>query len=347
MFSLEAIKAKHGDCLLLHWGNNSNHKVALIDGGPDTVYPNFLKPRLQELAEQRGKKELELTMVSHIDDDHINGILALTRDIADGDAPADIGLLWHNSLEGLLDQKITGGTAEVTAAANAVRTQSKDLWAQKVLASVPQGQELFVFARRHGISDTMNDPFAPLIICKPNQKTEKIAALAVTIVAPAATEVELLRKKWNQLRKRDITAAFDDRSVYNLSSIVVLCEFKSKRILLTGDARGDKILEGLETKKLLKNGKIHVDLLKIPHHGSQHNATKKFFQKVTADAYVVSGDHVKFPNPHKETMKWLADARGADHYIIYCTYPLPYMREIFGEKLRVPKDSETSVVAAL
>ena len=177
MFSLEAIKAKHGDCLLLHWGNDSNHKVALIDGGPDTVYSNFLKPRLQELAEQRGKKELELTMVSHIDDDHINGVLALARDIEDGDAPADIGLLWHNSLEGLLDQKITGGTAEVIAAANAVRTRSKDLWAQKVLASVPQGQELFVFAKRHGISDTMNDPFAPLITCKPNQKTGKSPGL--------------------------------------------------------------------------------------------------------------------------------------------------------------------------
>ena len=63
----------------------------------------------------------------------------------------------------------------------------------------------------------------------------------------------------------------------------------------------------LETKKLLKNGKMHVDLLKIPHHGSQHNSTKKFFQQVTADIYVVSGDHVKFPKPHKDTMKWLAD----------------------------------------
>jgi beta-lactamase superfamily II metal-dependent hydrolase len=347
MFSLEAIKAKHGDCLLLHWGNHSDHRVALIDGGPDTVYPKFLKPRLQELAEQRGKKELDLTMVSHIDDDHINGILALTRDIEHGDAPADIGLLWHNSLEGILDQQITGGTAVVTAAANAVRTQSKDLWAQKVLASVPQGQELSIFAKRHGIADTMNDPFAPLIICTPTQVSKKIAGLAVTVVAPAAAEVESLRKKWKQLRKKGITAAFDDRSVYNLSSIVVLCKFESKRILLTGDARGDKIIEGLETKRLLKNGKLHVDLLKIPHHGSQHNVAKKFFQQVTADVYVVSGDHVKFPNPHRDAMKWLADARREDDYTIYCTYPVSYMSEIFGKKLRVPRANETSLVANL
>ena len=68
---------------------------------------------------------------------------------------------------------MTGGTAEVTAAANAVRIKSKDLWVQKVLASVPQGQELFVFARRHGISDTMNGPFSPLIICKPIRRPRK------------------------------------------------------------------------------------------------------------------------------------------------------------------------------
>ena len=61
MFGLEAIKAKHGDSLLLHWGTNSNRKVALIDGGPDTVYTKFLKPRLEELAAERGKKAVSYT----------------------------------------------------------------------------------------------------------------------------------------------------------------------------------------------------------------------------------------------------------------------------------------------
>ena len=47
-------------------------------------------------------------MVSHIDDDHINGILALSRNIGEADAPADLGLLWYNSLEGLLDERFVG-----------------------------------------------------------------------------------------------------------------------------------------------------------------------------------------------------------------------------------------------
>jgi beta-lactamase superfamily II metal-dependent hydrolase len=58
-------------------------------------------------------------------------------------------------------------------------------------------------------------------------------------------------------------------------------------MLLTGDARGDKILEGLEKVKLLKpRGKMHEDILKVPHHGSSRNMEPIFFERITADHYV-------------------------------------------------------------
>src|SRR5262249_29724412 len=123
MFALEAVKAKHGDCLLLHWGKENDPKIALIDGGPDTIYAKYLKRRLESLAKERKKNKinLDLTMVSHIDDDHINGILALADDIENGNAAADINVLWFNSLEGLLNDKIADGSkAQVTASIGAL-----------------------------------------------------------------------------------------------------------------------------------------------------------------------------------------------------------------------------------
>jgi len=353
MFALESIKAKHGDCLLLHWGKSNaaaDHKVALIDGGPDTVYPNFLKPRLRALAAKLGKTtvKLELTMVSHIDDDHINGILDLADDIENGtDAPAEIGLLWHNSLEGLLDQKIDKAAAKkVTAALEGSPPSSNNLWYQKVVASVPQGQQLHAFAKRQGIQAKMNAPYQPLVMLS-TKKNAAVAGLSLTVIGPRPVELEQLRKKWKQLRKKSITAAFSDPSPYNLSSIVVIAKFGEKRALLTGDARGDHMLEGLKQKKLLKNDAIHVDLFKLMHHGSQNNSTKDFFKQVTADTYVVSGDNVKFPNPHKKTMQWIADVRDGEDYVVYCPYELDYMRTIFGNKLITPKDGETSVLAEI
>ena len=99
-------------------------------------------------------------------------------------------------------------------------------------------------------------------------------------------------------------AAYVDKSVPNLSSIVVLAEAGGKRMLLTGDARGDKILEGLRARRPAgrpaRTSKMHVDLLKVPHHGSANNLDDDFFERITADHYVFSGDG-EHGNPERET----------------------------------------------
>jgi ABC-type transporter Mla MlaB component len=354
MFILEAIKAKHGDCLLLHWGTDDDPGLALIDGGPNRVYAEFLKPRLEELASQRGQNplKLDLTMVSHIDEDHIAGLLDLAEEIENQDASVRIDLLWHNSLEGLLDEKIQGPSSNVTAAVGSRFPGLQDShspWMQKVLASVPQGQELHAFAKRMGIYDTMNAPYHPLIIADPRERAADIKGLQITVVCPASAEVEKLRKQWVKLRREGITADYTDRSPYNLSSLVVIVEYEKKRMLLTGDARGDLILQGLRQRNLLRNDNdtIHFDLLKLPHHGSSNNVEEDFFRRITADTYVVSGDYVRFLNPNEDAMRWLAKARDGADYTVCCTYDLPHMRSIFGNKLRVPDGNNSSVKAEI
>jgi hypothetical protein len=354
MFTLEAIKAKHGDCLLLHWGTDYDPKLALIDGGPNRVYAQFLKPRLMELASQRGQTplKLDLTMVSHIDEDHIAGLLDLAEEIENQDVPVQIDLLWHNSLEGLLEERLEGRSSNITAAVSSRFPGMQDdhnPWMQMVLASVPQGQELHAFAIRMGIYDTMNAPYHPLIIADPLQRPADIDGLSLTVVCPAAAEVEKLRRKWVKLRKEGITADYSDRSPYNLSSIVVVAEYEGKRMLLTGDARGDLIIQGLRQRNLLlnDNDRVHFDLLKLPHHGSNNNVEEEFFRRVTADIYVVSGDCIRHPNPNEDAMHWLATARDGADYTICCTYDLPHMRRIFDNKLRVPDSNSCSVMAQI
>jgi metal-dependent hydrolase (beta-lactamase superfamily II) len=70
------MRAKHGDCLLLHCGTSDDPRMILIDGGPSGIFNSTLKPRLAEIATTLGMDTLplDLVMVSHIDDDHINGI---------------------------------------------------------------------------------------------------------------------------------------------------------------------------------------------------------------------------------------------------------------------------------
>ncbi len=57
---------------------------------------------------------------------------------------------------------------------------------------------------------------------------------------------------------------------------------------------------------------LHVDLLKLPHHGSDRNVTPAFFEQVHADHYVVSADGVAHHHPHEDALRWLVESRGAD-----------------------------------
>ena len=93
-------------------------------------------------------------------------------------------------------------------------------------------------------------------------------------------------------------------------------------MLLTGDARGDHIINGLENANLMSGGRIHVDVFKIPHHGSSRNADLALYEKITADHYVISanGEH---ENPDPETFEWIAKARGDDPYTIPPDNPWP------------------------
>jgi hypothetical protein len=115
-------------------------------------------------------------------------------------------------------------------------------------------------------------------------------------------------------------AAYLDKSPYNLSSIVVLVRQGDRRMLLTGDARGDQVLTALDAAGATEGGRIHVDILKLPHHGSIRNVDDDFFERITADHYVVSADG-KHGNPESETLDKIAASRAPDdEYTIHLTY---------------------------
>src|SRR6188508_1678246 len=112
VLSFEVRRARKGDCLLLHYGSKASPKLMLIDGGPGSVFTPQLRPRLDEIRTARGlgasdALDVDVVMVSHIDDDHINGILQMTKKLSDQERDGDPQFLtsktlWHNSFDDLL-----------------------------------------------------------------------------------------------------------------------------------------------------------------------------------------------------------------------------------------------------
>ena len=374
IFTLEALKAAYGDALLLHYGDPKSPGLVIIDGGPRGVYPSVLKPRLAGLMKnpkrlKDGQLPIRLVMVSHIDDDHVNGILAMANELVDqsGQRPYRIESLWHNSFDDLLGNGAQEMAASLEPFVGKVLSTGalpkgapiRHAHTGLVMASVGQGRDLRLAAEKLGWD--INKEFKGKLVRFGKTGAKPIAlgspgGLTFTVLGPREAKLEALRKEWDkQIKKMGVAkdaaraAEYADNSVFNLSSIIVLAESpgkggKRRRMLLTGDARGDHILEGLEAAKLLVDGRCHVDLLKLPHHGSNRNMEKDFFRTVIADHYLVSSNGEKFDNPDKDTLEWLAEARrGTGPFTVHLTYPVEEFK--FKKRKAIQKELKAFVDA--
>lgn len=376
IFSLDVQRARKGDCLLLHYGTREDPGLAIIDGGPGQVYRPHLKPRLGQIRQARSiapeaPLAVDLLMVSHIDDDHINGILEMTRELvlardSHRPLPLKVRSFWHNSFDDLVgnspDELLSAVTASFGAAALSGEPDMEGLdpAAAMVLASVAQGFRLRDDARK--LNFRLNPEFqGRLVMATPDsQPVDMGRGLNLMVAGPMQADLLALQKDHDAFLKarRDdkpaaaSLAALTDNSVANLSSLVLLAEVEEKRILLTGDARGDKILKGLELTGLMKEGgTLHVDILKMPHHGSDRNVDPDFFQRITADHYVFSGNG-EYGNPERSTLQMLLDVSLGRELTVHLTYPLgeidanrqeDWEKEQEKEKARQKKNPDVAV----
>ncbi len=327
LFTLEALDAKQGDALLLHYGDSSDPRLIVIDGGPAGVFARSLGKRLDELRQSRHDPlPIRLVMISHVDDDHIRGILDLTDQIerrADQGQPPRyvVDDVWFNAFDDVV------GNVEV-AAFRSGSPPPADLGegardAAATIASVGQGRTLRDRANRLGLR--VNGGERLLV---DGVQSDMGDGLTLQVLGPSRTRLKEFQAAWDEeVRKKGWAvepsmaevAAFLDESPTNLASTIVLAWFDGKTILLTGDARGDDVLEGLRNAGLLGSSSLLVDVLKLPHHGSDRNVSTYFFRKVRARHYVVSGNG-EHENPDVSTYQMILSARGNAKYTIHSTY---------------------------
>lgn len=371
-------RADPGDCVLLS-GDDGTH--FLVDGGLEGSYRSGIAGSLNYLARQ--DETLDLVCVSHIDGDHIGGVLQLMEDVAawrvydfqqdSGNTvfprpvrprPPEVRGLWHNAFrdlvqdnEGLIEDQLVANAQIANMNPNIVppevSAQAQDL--ADMASSVRQSLRL---RRRIGpdqLRIPVNQPFdGGLIFGAQDAPTTQVGSMSVKVLGPRLDELEELRREWNEWLKthQDIVAELQEQaedeaealpieegdltlsyllglasemgnrdavSTPNLASIVLLVEEGDRSVLLTGDGHADDVLEGLAARgELDENGRRHVDVLKVQHHGSEHNIHQEFCEAITADHYIFCGDGAHH-NPELnvvrlilETRMRLAEERGLD-----------------------------------
>jgi len=309
---------------MLQSSNGSNSTSILIDGGPSQTYKKNLKPTLDMILKE---KKLDLVILSHIDNDHVLGLLDLFEAVirekeSGGSKVLKVSGLWHNSFSDLI--KSNGDANKLMRnlfSSNqffAIENDSKmtDLPALSALKGISEGRDLTKLAQNLNI--TINSQFGgDLISAKKDDKVIKLQNLKFYILGPTQKNLEKLRKIWDSwLRShtQEFAAKYHealqilDASITNLSSVMFLVESEGKKILFTGDGVGSDIVEFLSEKQMLNSeGRLHVDILKVPHHGSERNVSKDFFDRITADTYVLSANG-RDDNPSLSTLEFIIES---------------------------------------
>jgi hypothetical protein len=94
----------------------------------------------------------------------------------------------------------------------------------------------------------------------------------------------------------------EDISVTNISSLSFLIEYDGKRMLFSGDAIPSDIVQTLSDMGYSKQNKLKIDVLKVSHHGSRNNTSTELLEMVECKKFLISTDGTRYGHPDKETL---------------------------------------------
>lgn len=342
MFRIELLPAAHGDCIWIEYGERDDdvHRI-LIDGGPAHTYPVLLD-RIRRLP--AGHRHFDLLVITHIDADHIEGVIRLLQDAQALQLTFD--RIWFNG-QPQLNQVPDPAGPQLGAAHGEIlgmligdyeaRTKTSVWNAQlpgKLAGFDPKDGKLSAVTLPGGCELTLLSPdFERLLELKDRWNDElKKAGLE-------SGDVNTLREYLESSRGLRPLAHFElpdpddldiadepsklgrskgepgadaefgsDGSLANGSSIALLLTYPAAapkvKLLLSGDA-WPSVLEA--SINLLAPGKEKLALsgFKIPHHGSVANLTPALLAKLNCRQYLISTSGAVFRHPHSRAVALL------------------------------------------
>ena len=137
-----------------------------------------------------------------------------------------------------------------------------------------------------------------------------------------------------------------DTSTTNLTSIGLLFEFAGKRIILTGDAADGRLVASLRPRAAAAGGRLHVDILKVAHHGSDHNLSKDLLDLLECDRYLISTSGARHAHPDDVTMARILKYGGRRKELVFnyrsraAPWDVETLRQRFGYTVRAPADQQ-------
>jgi glyoxylase-like metal-dependent hydrolase (beta-lactamase superfamily II) len=358
MLRLEILPARYGDCIWLEYGSNPVRRI-LIDGGAPGVYKRALKPRLQRLSDE--EREFELLVVTHVDYDHIRGIIELAQD---NDLPFKARDVWFNGYRHLPQPPgppvLAGKHGELLTdiiLKNGHSWNGHGFEGNAVV--IPESGELPRIAFDEGLTITLMAPTIPMLAdlredwetsCQdinitPDELEDARAEGRFALLGEEEPPPERIRPNVEQLLRETYT---EDHSAANGSSIALLIQYGDYSALLAGDAHPGTLVESIEK---LGDRKLELDLCKLPHHGSRGSVSSQLIQHLDCENYVFSSNGDQFRHPHPEAVARVIEY-GGDKPKLWFNYRSDEtllwdddtLRNAYGYETHYPQDEKTGLL---
>lgn len=277
---VEILQAGTGDSIWI----SDKKKNIVIDGGKSS---SAIMARYNQLPQD---ENIDLLVVTHIDSDHIAGIIALVEHIKERGEIERLKQVWFNypKKEDSGEYSINEGNKLSDSFCRIEGLNWCNNTSEMIGGTIQIGDmKLYVLAPDHDVANEY----------KPKEADELGAGIA----------------DWNVSLESLIGNVNDDdldEGGPNSQSIVILLECNEKKVLLPGDCTPKELYNALHNYNSTKRQPITLELMKLPHHGSMRNITKEIMTEVKCVNYVISTNvNNKYCFPHKETIAKLINYR--------------------------------------
>ena len=286
-----------GDGIYIRFlGDDGLFHNVFIDGGTEKgdIYLTTLKKEIKALKERN--ENIDLWIITHIDNDHIGGLLRFIKDkVLFAQIDFTKTRFWFNYSNWDYDTGIKIDNFK----------------------SVKQGITLRNFLNKNALLSQFITDELQLV---------NFYGAKFSILSPNRENLEALIRKWKKAETKIVEketsvhkasiqndyavkiADFElseielDKSPENASSIALILEYKNKKILLLADSHPLVLENSLLKLGYTKENKLSIEYMQVSHHGSKLNTTDGLLELIECNNFVVSGDgYNKYSLPNKKT----------------------------------------------
>lgn len=318
MLILRMLPARQGDCLWIDYGPPKAPHHLVVDGGPEHSDVLLAEVRRRLAASPTGKLHIDLMVVTHIDNDHIGGVLRLIENWPEG---LSLGDLWFNGYRQVLTaQADLLGTAQADRL-SALLERSALPWNRafggKAVTIAPKG-ELPAFEREDGLRLTLLGPDPPsLKRLKKEWKTAKSGEPAPNEADSRPDDILGRKDSWPPDISKLASSPFEtDTGAPNGSSIALLLDYKKKRILLGADAFAGQLLAALD-RLVPAEERVRLDACKLSHHGSKKSTSKELLRRLNCKRWLISTDGSYFGHPDAQALAQVIVNGGSNPELVF------------------------------